>query len=84
MRLTGAMPAPTASALRPSWFANRAFGEPPNQRVYDSDEHESATANNLLSRDPPHPVVIPGLTSEPDTENLEIWNRIESGNWNNP
>jgi hypothetical protein len=62
-------------------FANRTF----ENRTYDASEHAPLGANNILRPEPwPLPLVVPGRWDRPGTEAKEIWDRISSGNWNNP
>lgn len=67
-------------------FNNRSFGQPPNQRNYDSSEHVPDGSNNILELfvPPPHPLVVPGRWNQAQTEQQEIWDRIWAGTWNNP
>jgi hypothetical protein len=67
---------------------NRTFGTGPGSRTYDSNGHIDQSANNILRAFAPFgsplPLVIPGQTTQQDTELFEIWNRIFSGLWNSP
>jgi len=68
-------------------FAGDTFGQPPNQRVYDSTEHlVSGSTNNILlpTAQTALPLVIPGRWNQTGTEEKEIWDRVWAGNWNNP
>jgi len=65
-------------------FTNRTFSTPPPPRTYDSSEHVPAGQNNLLVPNIPCPLTIPGRANQAGTEKKEIWDRIWTGNWNNP
>lgn len=65
-------------------FKNRMFGQAPNIRVYSNFEHALPGSNNLLRPALPFPLIIPGTSSQPNTEKFEIWERIRTGQWDDP
>ena len=67
-------------------FTNRTFGASTNARTYNAEEHVPQGSNNILTpfTPPPHPFVLHGTKTAVGTEKNEVWNRIISGNWNNP
>lgn len=72
-------------------FTSRAFGAGAYQRVYNTKEHANpaiGAGSQCILRDggapPAWPLNIPGRYNQTATERYEIWQRVYSGNWNNP
>jgi hypothetical protein len=65
-------------------FTARTFTVPAPARTYSSSEHVPLGTNNLFEPISPPPLVVYGRYDQAGTEKYEIWQRIISGNWNNP
>lgn len=72
-------------------FDSQCFTGPSGTRCYDAGEHDNVSLNHILlpslNEGPPLvplPLKIPGGIATPGTELFQVFDRIITGNWNNP